>query len=130
VGYLFYKNLTLMLMQFWFTLYTGFSSQHFYDDWFQSLYHVLFTTLLVIVVGIFDKVCDANTSTPKSYNCKHHLNLNFCCEYAVAHLGFIKGCIVCSCFIDILDWDSCWIQSYQIINDPHLLIPLHGYIGC
>jgi phospholipid-transporting ATPase len=66
VAYFFYKNLAFTLTQFWFTLYTGFSGQRFYDDWFQSLYNVLFTALPVIVVGIFDKVCDANTSTPKS----------------------------------------------------------------
>ncbi len=61
MAYFFYKNLAFTLTQFWFTLYTGFSGQRFYDDWFQSLYNVLFTALPVIVVGIFDKVCDANT---------------------------------------------------------------------
>lgn len=55
VGYFFYKNLMFTLTQFWFNLYTGFSGQRFYDDWFQSLYNVVFTALPVIVVGIFDK---------------------------------------------------------------------------
>ena len=56
VAYFFYKNLTFTLTQFWFTTYTGFSGQRLYDDWFQSLYNVVFTALPVIVVGIFDKV--------------------------------------------------------------------------
>lgn len=56
MAYFFYKNLTFTLTQFWFNTYTGFSGQRFYDDWFQSLYNVLFTALPVIVVGIFDKV--------------------------------------------------------------------------
>ncbi|XP_024380189.1 phospholipid-transporting ATPase 3 isoform X3 [Physcomitrium patens] len=62
VAYFFYKNLAFTLTQFWFTLYTGFSGQRFYDDWFQSLYNVLFTALPVIVVGIFDQDVNAKTS--------------------------------------------------------------------
>lgn len=56
VTYFFYKNLTFTLTQFWFTFQTGFSGQRFYDDWFQSLYNVIFTALPVIMVGLFDKV--------------------------------------------------------------------------
>ncbi|KAF6146186.1 hypothetical protein GIB67_005834, partial [Kingdonia uniflora] len=56
VTYFFYKNLTFTLIQFWFTFQTGFSGQRFYDDWFQSLYNVIFTALPVIILGLFDKV--------------------------------------------------------------------------
>lgn len=56
VTYFFYKNLTFTLTQFWFTFRTGFSGQRFYDDWFQSLYNVIFTALPVIVLGLFEKV--------------------------------------------------------------------------
>ncbi|GBG85508.1 hypothetical protein CBR_g40147 [Chara braunii] len=59
VGYFFYKNLTFTLIQFWFNLFAGFSGQRFYDDWFQSLFNVMFTALPVIVVGIFDQDVDA-----------------------------------------------------------------------
>ncbi|CAI0379543.1 unnamed protein product [Linum tenue] len=45
ITYFFYKNLTFTLTQFWFTFHTGFSGQRFYDDWFQSLYNVIFTAL-------------------------------------------------------------------------------------
>jgi magnesium-transporting ATPase (P-type) len=56
VTYFFYKNLTFTLTQFWFNFQTGFSGQRFYDDWFQSLYNVIFTALPVIMVGLYDKV--------------------------------------------------------------------------
>jgi phospholipid-transporting ATPase len=56
VMYFFYKNLTFTLTQFWFTFRTGFSGQRFYDDWFQSLFNVVFTALPVIVLGLFEKV--------------------------------------------------------------------------
>ncbi|XP_020521908.1 phospholipid-transporting ATPase 3 isoform X2 [Amborella trichopoda] len=65
VTYFFYKNLTFTLTQFWFTFQTGFSGQRFYDDWFQSLYNVIFTALPVIIVGLFDK--DVSASLSKRY---------------------------------------------------------------
>ncbi|KAK1382099.1 P-type ATPase, subfamily IV [Heracleum sosnowskyi] len=55
VSYFFYKNLTFTLTQFYFTFQTGFSGQRFYDDWFQTLYNVIFTSLHVIFVGLLDK---------------------------------------------------------------------------
>ncbi|GFP80055.1 phospholipid-transporting ATPase 3 [Phtheirospermum japonicum] len=65
VTYFFYKNLTFTLTQFWFTFQTGFSGQRFYDDWFQSLYNVIFTALPVIIIGLFDK--DVNATLSKKY---------------------------------------------------------------
>ncbi|CAM8884390.1 unnamed protein product [Rhodiola kirilowii] len=65
VSYFFYKNLAFTLTQFWFTFQTGFSGQRFYDDWYQSLYNVIFTTLPVIMVGLFDK--DVGASLSKKY---------------------------------------------------------------
>ncbi|KAL5980614.1 Phospholipid-transporting ATPase 3 [Asimina triloba] len=65
VTYFFYKNLTFTLTQFWFTFQTGFSGQRFYDDWFQSLYNVIFTALPVIILGLFDQ--DVSASLSKKY---------------------------------------------------------------
>lgn len=64
VTYFFYKNLTFTLTQFWFTFQTGFSGQRFYDDWFQSLYNVIFTALPVIIIGLFDKVLNEYSGLP------------------------------------------------------------------
>lgn len=33
--YFFYKNMAYTLTQFWFNLYTAYSGQRFYDDWYQ-----------------------------------------------------------------------------------------------
>ncbi|XP_043724477.1 phospholipid-transporting ATPase 3-like isoform X1 [Telopea speciosissima] len=65
VTYFFYKNLTFTLTQFWFTFQAGFSGQRFYDDWFQSLFNVIFTALPVIILGLFDK--DVSASLSKKY---------------------------------------------------------------
>ncbi|KAK4763424.1 hypothetical protein SAY86_009192 [Trapa natans] len=65
VIYFFYKNLTFTLTQFWFTFQTGFSGQRFYDDWFQSLYNLMFTSLPVIIYGLLEK--DVSASLSKKY---------------------------------------------------------------
>ncbi|XAR53186.1 Phospholipid-translocating ATPase [Bertholletia excelsa] len=65
VTYFFYKNLTFTLTQFWYTFQTGYSGQRFYDDWFQSLYNVIFTALPVMVVGLFEK--DVSALLSKKY---------------------------------------------------------------
>ncbi|KAL8161555.1 hypothetical protein V2J09_013044 [Rumex salicifolius] len=65
VMYFFYKNLTFTLTQFWFTFQAGFSGQRYYDDWFQAFYNVFFTSLPVIVLGLFDK--DVSASLSKKY---------------------------------------------------------------
>uniref|UniRef100_A0A7N0U1C9 P-type ATPase C-terminal domain-containing protein n=1 Tax=Kalanchoe fedtschenkoi TaxID=63787 RepID=A0A7N0U1C9_KALFE len=65
VSYFFYKNLAFTLTQFWFTFETGISGQRFYDDWYQSLYNVIFTTLPVIMVGLLDK--DVSAALSKKY---------------------------------------------------------------
>lgn len=59
VAYFFYKNLAFTLTTFWFNCFAGFSGQRLYDDWFQSLYNVVFTALPVVVVGLFHKDVDA-----------------------------------------------------------------------
>ncbi|XP_074309802.1 phospholipid-transporting ATPase 3-like [Silene latifolia] len=65
VLYFFYKNLTFTLTQFWFTLLAGFSGQRYYDDWFQAFYNVFFTSLPVLMLGLFDK--DVGASLSKKY---------------------------------------------------------------
>ncbi len=35
--YFFYKNMAYTLTQFWFNLFTAYSGQRFYDDWYQVL---------------------------------------------------------------------------------------------
>ncbi|KAJ1516593.1 hypothetical protein HMI54_011154 [Coelomomyces lativittatus] len=57
--YCFYKNITLYVTQFWFTLFSGFSGQTIYESWIISLYNVAFTLLPPLVIGIFDQLADA-----------------------------------------------------------------------
>ena len=62
IGYFFYKNILFTLTQFWFNCFNGFSGQRFYDDWYQSAYNVFFTSVPVIVIGLFDQDVSAKLS--------------------------------------------------------------------
>ncbi|KAI5069580.1 hypothetical protein GOP47_0015881 [Adiantum capillus-veneris] len=62
VCYFFYKNIVFGLTLFYYEAYTNYSGQTLYNDWFLSLFNVLFTSLPVAALGVFEqdvpaKVC-------------------------------------------------------------------------
>lgn len=55
ICYFFYKNITFGFTVFLYEAHASFSAQPAYNDWFLSLYNVLFTSLPVIALGVFDQ---------------------------------------------------------------------------
>ncbi|XP_062179837.1 putative phospholipid-transporting ATPase 9 [Phragmites australis] len=55
ICYFFYKNITFGVTMFLYEAHTTFSGQAFYNDWAMALYNVLFTSLPVIAMGVFDQ---------------------------------------------------------------------------
>jgi phospholipid-transporting ATPase len=56
----FYKNITLYMLQLWYTFYNGFSGHTLFETWSSvSSYNVLWTLLAPLVLGIFDKISTA-----------------------------------------------------------------------
>ncbi|XP_067839979.1 phospholipid-transporting ATPase IC isoform X2 [Heptranchias perlo] len=53
--YFFYKNFAFTLVHFWYSFFNGFSAQTAYEDWFITLYNVLYSSLPVLVVGVLDQ---------------------------------------------------------------------------
>lgn len=53
---MFYKNALLVLPQFFFAFVSLASGQNFYYDLMYQSYNVFFTSLPVIVLGVFDQV--------------------------------------------------------------------------
>merc|ERR1711899_453799 len=51
--YFFYKNFAFTLCHFWYAFFCGFSAQTVYDPFFISTYNVFFTSMPIIVVGIY-----------------------------------------------------------------------------
>ncbi|CAL1528456.1 unnamed protein product [Lymnaea stagnalis] len=58
--YFFYKNFAFTLCHFWFAFFCGFSAQTLFDPFFISLYNVFYTSLPVLVLGVFDQDVDEN----------------------------------------------------------------------
>ncbi|XP_015267619.1 PREDICTED: phospholipid-transporting ATPase IC [Gekko japonicus] len=53
--YFFYKNFAFTLVHFWYSFFNGYSAQTAYEDWFITLYNVLYTSLPVLLVGLLDQ---------------------------------------------------------------------------
>lgn len=72
--YSFYKNICLYVMELWFAIYSGWSGQILFERWTIGLYNVLFTAAPPFAIGLFDKVCSAETMLryPKLYAHKEH----------------------------------------------------------
>ncbi|XP_055393983.1 probable phospholipid-transporting ATPase IM isoform X6 [Bubalus kerabau] len=76
--YFFYKNFAFTLVHFWFGFFCGFSAQTVYDQWFITLFNIVYTSLPVLAMGIFDQdVSDQNSMDyPQLYR-PGQLNLLF-----------------------------------------------------
>ncbi|KAL4432018.1 hypothetical protein ABPG74_017754 [Tetrahymena malaccensis] len=55
VLYNFYKNILVVLPQFWYGFYNGFSAQFLYDLWIFQMYNIVFTSAPIVVFALFDK---------------------------------------------------------------------------
>ncbi|EFA74548.1 P-type ATPase [Heterostelium album PN500] len=55
IVYCFYKNITLYITQFWFTIFNGWSGQTFYERFTLTAYNIAWTFFSIIVFGILDK---------------------------------------------------------------------------
>ncbi|XP_043370241.1 phospholipid-transporting ATPase IC isoform X1 [Dermochelys coriacea] len=53
--YFFYKNFAFTLVHFWYSFFNGYSAQTAYEDWFITLYNVVYSSLPVLLVGLLDQ---------------------------------------------------------------------------
>jgi magnesium-transporting ATPase (P-type) len=53
--YFFYKNFLFTIPQFYFAFYCSYSGQTFYDDWFVSLYNMVFTALPLFFKALLEQ---------------------------------------------------------------------------
>ncbi|XP_056402756.1 phospholipid-transporting ATPase ID-like [Hyla sarda] len=56
--YFFYKNFTFTLVHFWYGFFCGFSAQTVYDQWFITMYNLVYTSLPVLGMSLFDQDVD------------------------------------------------------------------------
>ncbi|XP_034541444.1 phospholipid-transporting ATPase ID [Notolabrus celidotus] len=60
--YFFYKNFAFTLVHFWYGFFCGFSAQTVYDQWFITLFNIVYTSLPVLAMGLFDQDVDDKNS--------------------------------------------------------------------
>jgi magnesium-transporting ATPase (P-type) len=53
--YFFYKNMLFTVPQFYFAFFSSFTGQTVFDDWYISLYNLIFTALPLIIRAIFEQ---------------------------------------------------------------------------
>uniref|UniRef100_A0A0C3SL24 Phospholipid-transporting ATPase n=1 Tax=Guillardia theta (strain CCMP2712) TaxID=905079 RepID=A0A0C3SL24_GUITC len=92
VCYFFYKNISYAFTLFWFSLNNAFSAQPLYDDGYQALYNLVFTSLPVMFFAVLDR--DLHPSVvrahPELYSAGH-----FNVRFSLARFSmFIVGAIV------------------------------------
>uniref|UniRef100_A0A673YFL0 Phospholipid-transporting ATPase n=1 Tax=Salmo trutta TaxID=8032 RepID=A0A673YFL0_SALTR len=63
--YFFYKNFAFTLVHFWYSFFSGFSAQVAYEDWFITLYNVMYSSLPVLLVGLLDQ--DVNDKLSRKF---------------------------------------------------------------
>ncbi|MFS8028414.1 putative P-type phospholipid transporter [Helianthus anomalus] len=73
ISYFFYKNIVFGTTIFLYEAYASFSGQPTYNDWYLTLYNIVFTSLPAIALGVFDqdvsarlclKVCNTQNLHP------------------------------------------------------------------
>ncbi|XP_039104084.1 phospholipid-transporting ATPase IK isoform X2 [Hyaena hyaena] len=60
--YFVYKTLASMMVQVWFAFYSGFTAQPLYEGWFLALFNLLYSTLPVLYIGLFEQDVSAERS--------------------------------------------------------------------
>lgn len=69
ICYNFYKNMVLVLPQFWFGMRSGFSGQNIYNVFIYQLYNIIFASMPIVIYGLLDKEYTGNflTNQPTLY---------------------------------------------------------------
>ncbi|KAM4528209.1 phospholipid-transporting ATPase IC-like [Odontesthes bonariensis] len=67
--FFFFKNFAFTLVHFWYSFFSGYSSQIAYEDWFITLYNLAYSSMPVLLVGLLDQDVNDRLSLkfPKLY---------------------------------------------------------------
>ncbi|CAL8317992.1 unnamed protein product, partial [Lota lota] len=109
--YFFYKNFTFTFVHFWYAFFCGFSAQTVYDEWFITLYNLVYTALPVLGMSLFDQDVNDRWSSqhPQLYS-PGQLNLYF------NKKAFIR-CMMHSCYSSLILFFIPWAAMYDTVRD-------------
>mmetsp|Transcript_11831 Transcript_11831/g.27255 ORF Transcript_11831/g.27255 Transcript_11831/m.27255 type:complete len:1730 (-) Transcript_11831:60-5249(-) len=110
VCYFFYKNISYAFTLFWFSVQNAFSAQPLYDDGYQALYNLVFTSLPVMFFAVLDR--DLHPSVvrahPELYSAGH-----FNVRFSVTRFSmFIVGAILHATILYFVTQEMLDLNSY------------------
>lgn len=118
--YFFYKNFAFTLVHFWFGFFCGFSAQTVYDQWFITLFNIVYTSLPVLAMGIFDQDVSAQNSMdypqlyePGQLNLLFNKRKFFICVVHGIYTSLVIFFIPYGAFYDVAGEDGQHIADYQ-----------------
>ncbi|XP_020834479.1 putative phospholipid-transporting ATPase IM isoform X1 [Phascolarctos cinereus] len=118
--YFFYKNFAFTLVHFWFGFFCGFSAQTVYDQWFITLFNIVYTSLPVLAMGIFDQdVSEQNSMDypnlygPGQLNLLFNKRKFFICTAHGVYTSFALFFIPYGVFYNVAGEDGKHITDYQ-----------------
>ncbi|XP_070706553.1 probable phospholipid-transporting ATPase IM [Pempheris klunzingeri] len=109
--YFFYKNFTFTFVHFWYAFFCGFSAQTVYDEWFITLYNLVYTALPVLGMSLFDQDVNDRWSFqyPQLYT-PGQRNLYFCKK------AFVR-CMMHSCYSSLILFFIPWAAMHDTVRD-------------
>ncbi|XP_076614179.1 phospholipid-transporting ATPase ID [Chaetodon auriga] len=109
--YFFYKNFTFTFVHFWYAFFCGFSAQTVYDEWFITLYNLVYTALPVLGMSLFDQDVNDRWSFqyPQLYT-PGQLNLYF------SKKAFVR-CMMHSCYSSLVVFFIPWAAIHDTVRD-------------
>uniref|UniRef100_A0A8C4YP15 Phospholipid-transporting ATPase n=1 Tax=Gopherus evgoodei TaxID=1825980 RepID=A0A8C4YP15_9SAUR len=118
--YFFYKNFSFTLVHFWFGFFCGFSAQTVYDQWFITLFNIVYASLPVLAMGLFDQdVNDQNSMDyaklyePGQLNLLFNKHTFFICIAHGVYTSFALFFIPYGAFYNTAGEDGKHIADYQ-----------------
>ncbi|KAF1386854.1 hypothetical protein PFLUV_G00099180 [Perca fluviatilis] len=137
--YFFYKNFAFTLVHFWYGFFCGFSAQTVYDQWFITLFNIVYTSLPVLAMGLFDQdVNDQNSLRypslykPGQQNLLFNKRQFFLCTLQGIGTSFLLFFIPYGAFTVIVKEDGSHFsdqQSFAVTIATSLVIVVSVQIG-
>uniref|UniRef100_A0A1A8V817 Phospholipid-transporting ATPase n=1 Tax=Nothobranchius furzeri TaxID=105023 RepID=A0A1A8V817_NOTFU len=109
--YFFYKNFTFTFLHFWYAFFCGFSAQTVYDEWFITLYNLMYTALPILSLCLFDQDVNDRWSFqyPQLYS-PGQLNMYF------SKKAFVR-CMMHSCYSSLILFFIPWAAMHDTVRD-------------
>ncbi|KAI5100471.1 putative phospholipid-transporting ATPase IM [Silurus meridionalis] len=118
--YFFYKNFAFTLVHFWFGFLCGFSAQTVYDQWFITLFNIVYTSLPVLAMGLFDQDVNEqyslrypNLYQPGQLNLLFNKRKFFMCTIQGIYTSFVLFFIPYGAFLCAVRDDGSHISDQQ-----------------